>query len=158
MTRCAIITGGASGIGLATAQLFLAQSIDVAVIDRDAVALAKVLARGPGRLCCIHADLTDLQALPNVFGSAIRQLGQADILVNSAALTGGHWICSRSLRMRWHAPTPEYNGSAASDAAFCPACDGARRERADCEPLVQLGVSRGRRGRHMAPRRWRLAR
>lgn len=40
-------------------------------------------------LCCIHADLTDLQALPNVFGSAIRQLGQADILVNSAALTGG---------------------------------------------------------------------
>lgn len=89
MTRCAIITGGASGIGLATAQLFLAQGIDVAVIDRDAAALATLLPGGPGRLCCIHADLTDLPALPDVFESAVRQLGQADILVNSAALTGG---------------------------------------------------------------------
>lgn len=91
MTRCAIVTGGASGIGLATSQAFLAEGTDVAIIDRDAAALATAgqVARGPGRLVCVQGDLMALETLPSLFDAAAGRLGQVDILVNSAALTGG---------------------------------------------------------------------
>lgn len=91
MTRCAIVTGGASGIGLAAVKLFLADGVHVAIIDRDIAALEVVEQSGfgPGRLICMHADLMDLDRLVDVFDAAAGQLGQVDILVNSAALTGG---------------------------------------------------------------------
>lgn len=92
MNKCAVVTGGASGIGLAVVELFLAEGVDVASIDRDEEALAASVTRlgkGASRLFSINADLSDLSHLPEVLDSAIARLGQADFLVNCAALTGG---------------------------------------------------------------------
>lgn len=86
------MTGGASGIGLSIVDLFLADGMTVAVIDRDGAALAAMAARFnlvPQRLVTIEADLSDVPRLPEVFAKAVAGLGHIDVLVNSAALTGG---------------------------------------------------------------------
>jgi 2-keto-3-deoxy-L-fuconate dehydrogenase len=74
----ALITGGGSGIGLATARLLAAQGAAVAVLDRvespdwDGVFVA--------------ADVTDDAAVRNAVASVVEQLGGLDVLVNNAGI------------------------------------------------------------------------
>jgi NAD(P)-dependent dehydrogenase (short-subunit alcohol dehydrogenase family) len=60
----AVVTGAASGMGLATAQLFLAEGWTVVAIDRDEAALDKAAAElGCERLLTAAVDVTDRTAL-----------------------------------------------------------------------------------------------
>jgi NAD(P)-dependent dehydrogenase (short-subunit alcohol dehydrogenase family) len=77
-TLRALVTGGASGIGLATAQEFSRSGIDVAVLDRADV--------GPDSLVFVSADVTNDQQVRQAVASAISQLGGLDILVNCAGI------------------------------------------------------------------------
>jgi 2-keto-3-deoxy-L-fuconate dehydrogenase len=88
----AVVTGGASGIGLATAQLLAARGARVAVLDRDAEALGRlpvVGGHGGGqglRVRGFAADVTDDAAVRAAVEAAAAGLGGIDILVNNAGI------------------------------------------------------------------------
>jgi NAD(P)-dependent dehydrogenase (short-subunit alcohol dehydrogenase family) len=85
--RVAVVTGAASGIGLATAQALCEAGAHVVLLDRTKVApetLAQV--SGSGRRLALAADVTDEAALEAAFAEAEAALGPPDILVNSAGL------------------------------------------------------------------------
>ncbi|MCL2419356.1 MAG: SDR family oxidoreductase [Conexibacteraceae bacterium] len=74
----ALVTGGASGIGLAAAALMREQGAQVALLD--------VAASGPDGYVYARADVTDDEAVRNAVASAVERLGGLDILVNNAGI------------------------------------------------------------------------
>ena len=80
--RVAIITGGASGIGAATARKFAAEGATVAIIDRDADAVVRIAAEVGGHAYAL--DVRDGSEVTEVVDSIAQTLGQIDILVNNA--------------------------------------------------------------------------
>jgi NAD(P)-dependent dehydrogenase (short-subunit alcohol dehydrogenase family) len=83
--RKLLITGGASGIGLATARLFAAEGGRVAVLDRDAAALE----RAGRQFDCfaVSADVTDEQQVTQAVSEAVAAMGGLDGLVNAAGVS-----------------------------------------------------------------------
>ncbi len=78
----AIVTGGASGIGLATAVLLSTQGARVAVFD-----LATAIESGVQQsLLGVPVDVTDDQSVTAGVGRAVDELGGIDILVNNAGI------------------------------------------------------------------------
>lgn len=86
------ITGGSSGIGLATAKAFAAKGADVAIIARDERRLAEAqraveAARaGDSRVLALSADVADRDAITAAMETVSRGLGTPDVLVNSAGV------------------------------------------------------------------------
>jgi 2-keto-3-deoxy-L-fuconate dehydrogenase len=74
----ALVTGGASGIGLATAQRFLADGATVAVLDRAE--------RGPAGVSYVRADVTDDAQVRAAVAEVVSSLGGLDVLVNNAGI------------------------------------------------------------------------
>jgi NAD(P)-dependent dehydrogenase (short-subunit alcohol dehydrogenase family) len=87
--RVAVVTGGTSGIGLATARVFLAEGAAVAICGRDAARLAAAQASlegnaAEGKLLAVRCDVLDKDAVGR-FAAAVGQwAGRCDILVNNA--------------------------------------------------------------------------
>jgi NAD(P)-dependent dehydrogenase (short-subunit alcohol dehydrogenase family) len=75
----ALVTGGASGIGEATAALLLRRGASVAVLDRDIAGVAPPAV-------AVQADVTDDAAVRAAVASAAEQLGGLDVLVNNAGI------------------------------------------------------------------------
>ena len=86
--RNVLITGGASGIGLAIAGAFLAEGARVLVADRDREGLATLPSRlgDPRRLETIEVDLAEPAAPGRLGRLADERLGGLDVLVNTAGL------------------------------------------------------------------------
>jgi NAD(P)-dependent dehydrogenase (short-subunit alcohol dehydrogenase family) len=75
----AIVTGGASGIGAATAALLRQRGARVAVFDRDP--------RGvPAGLLALTCDVTDKAAVRLAMSTVARELGGVDVLINNAGI------------------------------------------------------------------------
>jgi len=85
-----LITGGASGIGAATAARFLEEGSRVCVLDRDARACGKIRKDMPGLSEAIIADVTDLMQVEAAFAEAIRLMDGVDVLVNNAGISIRH--------------------------------------------------------------------
>jgi rhamnulose-1-phosphate aldolase/alcohol dehydrogenase len=90
--RAALVSGAASGIGLAIAERFLAEGCAVMLIDRDAARLtaaAAELARRhqPDRVAHAVCDLRDETAIEAALDAASIAFGGIDILVNNAGLS-----------------------------------------------------------------------
>ncbi|HKY66490.1 MAG TPA: 3-oxoacyl-ACP reductase FabG [Acidimicrobiales bacterium] len=89
--RTAIVTGGASGIGLAIAERLAADGLAVAVFDRngDAAteAAAKIAAAG-GTALGLTVDVTDRPGLDAAVDEVRSALGRPTVLVNNAGLDG----------------------------------------------------------------------
>jgi meso-butanediol dehydrogenase / (S,S)-butanediol dehydrogenase / diacetyl reductase len=86
--RVAIVTGGGSGIGAATAQLLAAKGLTIALVGRrreplDAVR-AGIEAAG-GRAVAVAADLAEPSAPWEIVDVVLAQTGRLDVLVNNAA-------------------------------------------------------------------------
>lgn len=96
--RRIIVTGAASGIGLATAALFEAEGAAVAHFDRDARGLEAARGRGPR----LVVDQTDADAVRKGVAQAIEALGGLDGLVNAAGIADNTPTSSLSLE-RWNA-------------------------------------------------------
>jgi meso-butanediol dehydrogenase/(S,S)-butanediol dehydrogenase/diacetyl reductase len=89
-TKRVLITGGASGIGAATAARFLEEGSVVCVLDRDAEACKKIAAELPDLAGTLCADVTDLKQVQNAFGEAIKLMGGVDVLINNAGISIRH--------------------------------------------------------------------
>ena len=82
-----IVTAGASGIGLATAQAFVAEGARVVICDVDTKALAAVAASDVA-LTQHVCDVSDAAAVERFFATATTTLGGLDVLVNNAGIAG----------------------------------------------------------------------
>lgn len=80
----ALVTGGASGIGFATAALFAEAGARVFILDRDAVAAERAAAEIGGATRAHRLDVTDEAAIVRVFAEIDDATGGIDILVNNA--------------------------------------------------------------------------
>lgn len=90
--RVAVVTGGARGLGYAMAESLAEAGADVALLDRlDTVGdAANSLHRSSGRRCIgVSADVTAEASVAVAFDAITRELGVADVLVNSAGITLG---------------------------------------------------------------------
>src|SRR5262245_38818420 len=92
--RVAVITGGARGIGFATAERFLRSGAQVAIWDIDGVG-AKHSANELAALGTVSAhvvELTDEAAIGNALSETLAAHSRLDIVVNSAGITGGNGL------------------------------------------------------------------
>jgi NAD(P)-dependent dehydrogenase (short-subunit alcohol dehydrogenase family) len=88
--RSAIVTGGASGIGRATALLLAARGHDVAITynsnEEGAVAVVREVQRAGRRGCAARLDLTKPEGAEEVVRGLAEDLDGLDVLVNNAAV------------------------------------------------------------------------
>jgi meso-butanediol dehydrogenase/(S,S)-butanediol dehydrogenase/diacetyl reductase len=85
-----LVTGGAQGIGAATAARFIAEESRVVVLDRNAEALAKVRREIPKLDGVLMADVTDAAAVADAFSRLDGLWGGLDVLVNNAGISLRH--------------------------------------------------------------------
>ena len=88
-TRIALVTGGGSGIGAATARRLAAEGACVAVVDRDGDAAARV-AKEIGTTdaaISVTADVTDAAAVAEAVRRTVLGFGGLDLVVNNAGLS-----------------------------------------------------------------------
>jgi len=85
MTKVAIVTGAARGIGLATAKQLMSAGGKVAMVDRDAEALAEASA-GLNAALPLTIDISDPDQVTQMVDQTIAQFGQIDTLVNNAGV------------------------------------------------------------------------
>lgn len=85
-----LITGGASGIGAATAARFLDEGSVVCVLDRDADARHRIQHELPDLAGVLDADVTNLKQVQTAFAEAIHLMGGVDVLINNAGISIRH--------------------------------------------------------------------
>jgi len=85
-----LITGGASGIGAATAARFLEEGAQVCILDRDASACEAIRHQLPAISEAIIADVTDLMQVEASFADAVRVMDGVDVLINNAGISIRH--------------------------------------------------------------------
>ncbi|MDH3474381.1 MAG: SDR family oxidoreductase [Rhodospirillales bacterium] len=87
--KSVVIVGGAGGLGLATAEMMAARGARIALVDRDAAALARAVERvkasDPAALG-IEGDVTTRDGAEALFGQAAEALGRVDSMVNCAGI------------------------------------------------------------------------
>lgn len=87
MREVQVVTGGASGIGLAVAERLLGDGLAVAIVDADPDALAEVEDRLSGEEAVfVRADVTDEEDVADAFDQACDLLGPVAGLVNCAGI------------------------------------------------------------------------
>jgi meso-butanediol dehydrogenase/(S,S)-butanediol dehydrogenase/diacetyl reductase len=85
-----LITGGASGIGAATAARFLEEGAQVVVLDRDDKGRAQIQRQLPNLAGTVAADVSNLQQVQSAFNEAVQRMGGVDILINNAGISIRH--------------------------------------------------------------------
>jgi NAD(P)-dependent dehydrogenase (short-subunit alcohol dehydrogenase family) len=84
--KTALITGGNSGIGLATARLFVAEGARVAITGRNQETLDDVAKEFGGKILTIKADVTDVDALENAVAATVKAFGKIDVVFANAGI------------------------------------------------------------------------
>ena len=88
--RAALVTGGASGIGKATATRIAAEGGSVVIADVQdevgAAVVAEIEQSGGAVAAYVHLDVTDEQGWTDAVASTLDMLGGLDILVNNAGI------------------------------------------------------------------------
>jgi meso-butanediol dehydrogenase/(S,S)-butanediol dehydrogenase/diacetyl reductase len=85
-----LITGGASGIGKATAARFLEEGAQVLILDRDDEAGVQMRQQFPSLSGVILADVSDPEAVEGAFIEIDSLWGGLDILINNAGISRRH--------------------------------------------------------------------
>ena len=95
MSRSALITGAARGIGLATAKRFLADGFRVALLDIDGATLQRSVAvlNEPERTLALTCDVAMADQVDAAIAQVKQRFGSLDVLVNNA----GHAVFKQAL-------------------------------------------------------------
>jgi len=89
-SRRVLITGGASGIGAATAARFLEEGSAVCILDRDAKAREQIRKSLPDLAETLDADVSNRKQAQAAFDGAVRIMGGVDVLINNAGISIRH--------------------------------------------------------------------
>lgn len=101
--RTALVTGGGSGIGAATALALALEGARVAIAGRTVAKLREVAARGPlgGEIAQHPVDVADRASVAALFAWAEGALGRIDILVNAAGVNIPNRLMSELTPEEW---------------------------------------------------------
>jgi NAD(P)-dependent dehydrogenase (short-subunit alcohol dehydrogenase family) len=87
--KVVVITGGASGIGLAATKLFLNEGAHVHILDRESAGFESVMTELSGSSVTGHfADVTDRPTVDNAVAAVVAAHGHVDIVVSNAGISG----------------------------------------------------------------------
>jgi NAD(P)-dependent dehydrogenase (short-subunit alcohol dehydrogenase family) len=84
----ALITGGNSGIGFATARLFIHEGAEVAITGRDQKTLDAAVEELGSKAVAYRADVTDSNARADLFSKIGQRFGSLDIVFANAGISG----------------------------------------------------------------------
>src|SRR6185369_12496011 len=99
--KVAVITGGVSGIGLGTVELFLAEGARVIAADIQDEKGAMLEQRFPGRLRYAHCDVTKEDEIAAAMRLAASAFGGLDILFNNAGISDGMRVIAEIEAETW---------------------------------------------------------
>ncbi len=100
--RCAVITGGATGLGYAIAQRLLASGGSVCLWDRDAAALARACDELGAKATSVVVDVSDHSGVAAAVQQTLKLASAVDALVNSAGITGPNTKLADYPVDEWH--------------------------------------------------------
>ena len=98
--RVAVVTGGAGGIGLATAERMIASGATVVLWDQGRAALDHAL-RGNPALTGHEVDVTDETSIGRATAEVVERHGRIDILVNAAGITAPKALIAETRLESW---------------------------------------------------------
>jgi NAD(P)-dependent dehydrogenase (short-subunit alcohol dehydrogenase family) len=84
--KVAVVTGGASGIGLATARRFLEEGMRVAIADVEPAALAAAAAQLPATVLAVETDAADGASVDRLAERVVGELGGVHVVCNNAGV------------------------------------------------------------------------
>jgi NAD(P)-dependent dehydrogenase (short-subunit alcohol dehydrogenase family) len=87
--KVALVTGGNSGIGLATAKRFVAEGAKVVITGRRQDMLDQAVAELGSASAAVAGDVTDSPALEEAAATAVRSFGRLDVVFANAGVSGG---------------------------------------------------------------------
>jgi meso-butanediol dehydrogenase/(S,S)-butanediol dehydrogenase/diacetyl reductase len=96
-----LITGGASGIGAATAARFIDEGSQVVVLDKDRDGLAEIGRDIPDLSGTIEADVSDPDSVGHAFQELDLMLGGPDVLINNAGISIRHPSFTEIIPQEW---------------------------------------------------------
>ncbi|OHT20515.1 SDR family NAD(P)-dependent oxidoreductase [Edaphosphingomonas haloaromaticamans] len=100
--KTALVTGGASGIGLACLEQFAAAGANVVVADISGEAAGRVAARLGDKGLAFGGDLADPETVAELFDIAVARFGRIDCAVNAAGISG-NWGAFEDFPLdEWH--------------------------------------------------------
>ena len=99
LDQVAVITGGANGIGYATAKRFLEEGAKVAICDLPGPALEGAAGELGllGEVLALSVDVTDEQAVNTMIAAVVERFGRLDILINNAGITADAQLLKMSV-------------------------------------------------------------
>lgn len=86
--KVAIVTGGASGIGLATVERFVAEGAKVAIADIQDEFGGSIVDRLGDSVLYVHTDVTDESAIEALVAATVERFGKLDVMFNNAGAGG----------------------------------------------------------------------
>ncbi|WP_214825952.1 SDR family oxidoreductase [Exiguobacterium algae] len=99
--KVAIVTGAASGMGKAIAELYAKEGAKVVVSDMNLEGAQAVAEGISGEAVAIQTDVTSEEALQHLFDETVKTYGQVDILVNNAGIMDGMEPVGEISNERW---------------------------------------------------------
>jgi NAD(P)-dependent dehydrogenase (short-subunit alcohol dehydrogenase family) len=100
--QVAVVTGGASGIGLGLARAFAAEGCRIVIADIEEGALEKAATALPEGTLTVRADVSKLADVEALAAAALDRFGQVDILCNNAGISTFNTLDNQTIEdWRW---------------------------------------------------------
>jgi NAD(P)-dependent dehydrogenase (short-subunit alcohol dehydrogenase family) len=95
--QVAVITGGASGIGLALAHALTAQGSRVVIADIEEAALSRALSQLPDGVVAVRTDVSKVEDVEALAKETVERFGRVNILCNNAGISTFNTIENQTL-------------------------------------------------------------